>query len=142
MANENYTRLLKEVNERRKILRVPKNKFQDIKKYLEYLAENEYALEWAELGKSDLFPYERRTLGSIIEREKISSNFSYFSIESVKQYLCPCCEAMTAINLDISGNLFHVIVSYNGIIGKELTLQKMLEFQGIDESAELKTGVI
>ncbi len=150
MANENYRQLLKDIHVVRRIRDIPEvheGKFADIETYLDYLADNEYNLAWVEVRPDKLFPYETRTLVKLLEENSLNKNFSYFSIQSLKQYLCPCCQAMTRIDLEISGKPFELTVTYlppnwrsdvQRFIGKNLTLQQMLDFPSVDQSAELK----
>lgn len=69
------------------------------------------------------------------------------SIESLRQYTCPCCQTMTEVDLNVSGNPFTVIISYlpsegkkdySPFVGRNITLQKLLEFPGIDRDAKLE----
>lgn len=142
MANENYRRLLQDIHARRKIIRDPQGEHTNVEEFLQYLADNEYSLEWAELGKTELFTYEKRTLTSTVLNLdlEIILELPNSRIKSLKQYLCPCCEAMTEINLEISGRQYDLQIIYRGITGKELTLQQMLNFPGIDETAKLEQG--
>ncbi len=106
MANENYRRLLQDIHAKRIILGDPQGKHTDVKEFLEYLANNEYSLGWAELGNKELFPYEQRTLTSAVlnlDVEVILNDLPGSKISGLKQYLCPCCQAMTKIDFEISG---------------------------------------
>ncbi len=78
--------------------------------------------------------------------EVILNDLPKSKILLLKQYLCPCCQAMTEIHLEISGKPFELTVTYlppnwrNDVqryIGKSLTLQQMLDFPGIDTEAKL-----
>jgi hypothetical protein len=152
MANENYRKLLKDIHARRRILTIPENaeNFQTIEEYLEYLADNEYNLGWAELGNKELFPYEKRTLTNAVlnlDIEVIANDLPNSKILALKQYLCPCCQAMTKIDFEISGKPHELTITYlppnwrsdvQIFIGKNLTLQQMLDFPGIDETGRIK----
>lgn len=150
MANENYRQLLQDIHTRRKILGDPEGKHTNVQEFLQYLADNEYSLGWAELGSKELFPYEQRTLTNAVlnlDVEVIANDLPGSKILALGQYLCPCCQAMTKIDLEISGRPCELTVSYltpnwrsnvQKFIGKNLTLQQMLDFPGIDETARIR----
>lgn len=143
--NANYERLVRDIHERRRVVGIPKGQYNNIEDYLSDIIQQPCSMAFAELGTIELFPYEERTLSALLEREGILKKEA--SIESLRQYTCPCCQTMTEVDLIVSGSPFSVRISYlpseekkdySPFVGRNITLQGLLEFPGIDKKAKLE----
>ncbi|MBS3080500.1 hypothetical protein J4221_03440 [Candidatus Pacearchaeota archaeon] len=148
---ENYRKLWQDIHRNRKIKQFDSQESKNIEEHINYLAENQYC-NWAELENLELLPYEKRTLDRVLENEEIERDS--VSIVSLKQYLCPCCQPIVDIRLNINHEEHWLQASYHKdswprdpitplksgkpFIGKNITYQDILDYPGVDLGAKLR----